>query len=173
MSDSTSESIAGLAADLLGRSHQASDYATDRVSSMVSDVDDVVVDATSAIVSALDGVRLAILHASSVQAIGIGVGARAASRHDEITAGWYDVELFGHRSRIGHLTTVTVGGKPIVQIREPAHQRLDNEPPRGEPTVEPERIEFYAAAAIFSLTPIDEATAIKRLVIRDDNTIPF
>lgn len=82
--------------------------------------------------------------------------------------GWYGVELFGHRSRIGYVRTVVLGGREFVEVREPEHMRhLRDE----DPETAPERVEYYAPAAIFSLDPSTEQAVLEHLNNRD--AIPF
>lgn len=86
----------------------------------------------------------------------------ATTDRPEIEDGWYHVELFGHRARHGYVRTVSLAGRSILEIREPAHVITDAE----DPIEVSERVENYAASAVFSLTPTDEANVVDTLAER-------
>lgn len=61
--------------------------------------------------------------------------------------GWAILELMGHRKLAGRISEATIGGHPML--------RLDTPSAVGEVT------QFYSAAAVYCITPCDEATARK------------
>jgi hypothetical protein len=88
----------------------------------------------------------------------------------EVAEGWYDLELMGHRRRFGHVRTVRLAGREAVEITEPAHAVTHGPDGDGEHIVET-RVEVYAAAAVFSLSPSTQAAVLAELCARDE--IPF
>lgn len=96
---------------------------------------------------------------------GIAADQAVHDNRDEPYEGWADVELMGHRSRVGHVREIRLAGKHFLEIR--GLRKIDN-----EGTFElVEQLEIYAGTAIYSLTPIDEDQARTIASNRDD--IPF
>jgi hypothetical protein len=89
-----------------------------------------------------------------------GIAARETSRVDrpEIADGWYRIELMGHRRRHGHVSTATLSGRQMVEIRQPVG-RVDA---AGDLVAVDTVVEHYSAAAIFSLSPSSEGRRGRR-----------
>lgn len=91
--------------------------------------------------------------------------APAGGDLEEVEAGWYVVELMGHRRRHGYVRTVRLAGRQVVEITSLGPVRdADGYPIPGETK---ELVERYAAAAIFSLTESTEDDA------REESERPF
>lgn len=86
----------------------------------------------------------------------------------EIQEGWYEIELMGHRTRVGYIRPVVFAGRGLVEIREPEHTGADYG--GGDRTI-PEKVEYYSPAAIFALSPSTEQEVLEDL--RDRDFIPF
>lgn len=102
-----------------------------------------------------------------IRALRLTLAAAAATPQEpgreqkpEIEEGWYQIELFGHRSRNGYLRTVSLGGRQLLEIREPEHVVNDD---GDEQRLVEERVEFYASSAVFSLSPSTETDVVKEL----------
>lgn len=65
---------------------------------------------------------------------------------EETFEGWAILELMGHRRLGGFLREQTIAGAPFL--------RLDFETREGGPATQ-----FYSGAAVYCITPTDEATA--------------
>ncbi len=61
--------------------------------------------------------------------------------------GWGIVELFGHQTIAGRLSSETVGGCPMLRVDVPETEGAQA------------FTKFYGSGAIYAMTPTDEATA--------------
>lgn len=61
--------------------------------------------------------------------------------------GWVVLELMGHRRLAGHLTEATIGGAPFLRLDVPGAD--------GQPAA----TQYYAATAVYCITPTSEDTA--------------
>ena len=57
---------------------------------------------------------------------------------------WVILELMGHRRLAGHLTEQEIGGASFLRLDVPA---------------DPQRTQFYSAAAVYAIHPVTEETA--------------
>lgn len=85
----------------------------------------------------------------------------------EVEDGWYHLELFGHRSRSGYIRTVILAGRSMLEILEPEHAHRSTVG-EGQAVITAERVEVYAASAVFSLAPTTEDSVISTLVERSE-----
>ncbi len=114
-------------------------------------------ETTKAICAALNGVRVAIL-ATLAEPAPSPIQAEAMPA----LASWGDLELMGHRRRIGFIEEDELAGRRMLRIR--SLQRADRAPGLGEPTPPLELAEdweIYSPAAVFSFRPLTEDEARK------------
>lgn len=70
--------------------------------------------------------------------------------------GWADVELMGHRSRIGYIRETRLAGRKMIEIQSLERTADGNRDGSG---FDLGATELYSAAAVFSLSPLDEEQA--------------
>lgn len=81
---------------------------------------------------------------------------------------WAKVDLFGHRSLVGHLRERYIAGKRFLELTVPSttHERREQ-----EPLVYPEEKTLYSPGAVYSLEPCTEVEVLAELQERRE--IPF
>lgn len=95
---------------------------------------------------------------TAVLVAGVAVKETARVERPEIADGWYRIELMGHRRRHGYVTTATLSGRQMVEIRQPVASVDAAGDLTGEYT---ECVEHYAAAAVFSLSGSSQDDALE------------
>lgn len=114
---------------------------------------------TSAVVTALDALRLAVLAAAEPPDLPESelVTLEEPALED---LGWHRVELFGHQVVYGHVAETLVAGRRFLAVTEPAvsgHHRHD-------PAVDeefPERRKLYNPNAVYALEPRTEDEVVQ------------
>jgi hypothetical protein len=97
----------------------------------------------------------------------IAAASDDVAKQDEAFAeGWADVELMGHRQRVGYVREIRLAGKHFLEIRGLRETSVDD----GTTEIV-EELEIYAGAAVFSMRPIDEDQA--RTIAHNRFEIPF
>jgi hypothetical protein len=96
----------------------------------------------------------------------IAASDEGAKQEEAFAEGWADVELMGHRQRVGYVREIRLAGKHFLEIRGLRETSVDD----GTTEVV-EELEIYAGAAVFSMRPIDEDQA--RTIAHNRFEIPF